>query len=131
LYQIALSDRNGGGALLVPLNAVHAAVACLSEGTPRPRSLVWRKEPVEVRSLDSLQIEHADFIKIDVEGAELLVLRGAEKLIRRCMPGLLVEFTALNTRQFDYEPGEITALLKAWGYTQFKRVGLEDLWAAP
>ena len=45
---------------------------------------------VPLRTLDSLVTE-ADVIKIDVEGAELGVLRGAEKLIARSRPVIMFE----------------------------------------
>jgi FkbM family methyltransferase len=47
---------------------------------------------VPVRRLDSLVVENdVGVIKIDVEGAELGVLRGAEMLVARCRPILMFE----------------------------------------
>lgn len=50
---------------------------------------------VNIRTLDSLsdnnQINKIDFIKIDVEGFELQVLKGGEKIIRKNKPILFVE----------------------------------------
>jgi FkbM family methyltransferase len=46
---------------------------------------------VNVISIDSLKIERVDFIKIDVEGFETLVLRGAIKTIKLNRPVILVE----------------------------------------
>jgi FkbM family methyltransferase len=51
---------------------------------------------LRVRSLDSLLeerpgIERVDWMKLDVEGAELEVLRGAEKALRMYRPRILVE----------------------------------------
>ena len=50
---------------------------------------------VVLRSLDSLltagEIEPADFIKIDIEGAEYDALQGATALIRTHRPTLLIE----------------------------------------
>ena len=48
-------------------------------------------EPVQVVRLDDLGIERCDFMKLDVEGMELDVLRGARALLRRCGPLLYVE----------------------------------------
>jgi FkbM family methyltransferase len=44
-------------------------------------------------SLDSLPIERADFIKLDIEGAEYLALTGAEQLVRGCRPVIATEFS--------------------------------------
>lgn len=48
-------------------------------------------EPVPVVPLDELHLPRCDFFKIDVEGMELEVLRGAVETIRRCRPLLYVE----------------------------------------
>ncbi len=46
---------------------------------------------VKVQPLDSLELKRCNLIKIDVEGMELKVLRGAEKTIKDCRPLLFVE----------------------------------------
>lgn len=52
----------------------------------------WQSgEPVQLLRLDDLGIERCDFIKLDVEGMELDVIRGARALLRRCGPVLYVE----------------------------------------
>jgi FkbM family methyltransferase len=55
----------------------------------------FRPDPAGDRmmaSIDSLDLPRVDFIKIDVEGAELDVLEGASNTIRRCRPTVMVEF---------------------------------------
>lgn len=47
--------------------------------------------PVRMVSLDKLDIPGCDFLKIDVEGFELAVLRGAKKLISRFRPVISME----------------------------------------
>ena len=53
-----------------------------------------------VRPDDVLREETPDFIKIDVEGMEMAVLRGLQKTIRRCRPVLLVECDRENIHDF-------------------------------
>ncbi len=52
----------------------------------------WSKgEPVPLRTVDSLNLEACDFIKIDVEGMESDVVAGAVETIRRFGPVLYLE----------------------------------------
>lgn len=46
---------------------------------------------VECRTLDSFELADVDFIKIDVEGYEPRVIRGAADTIARCRPTIVVE----------------------------------------
>ncbi|MFF3762771.1 FkbM family methyltransferase [Streptomyces sp. NPDC001922] len=46
---------------------------------------------VRCRSLDGLGLTDVTFVKVDVDGSELAVLRGAERTLRRDRPALLVE----------------------------------------
>ncbi len=54
------------------------------------RHLVLREETCTVERIDDLDLKPA-LIKIDVQGLELEVLRGAERTLRKCEPILLVE----------------------------------------
>jgi FkbM family methyltransferase len=63
--------------------------------------------PVEVRRLDELELT-PQYVKIDVEGAELSVLRGLDETIRRCRPIMLIEEVAApdveeHLHELDYE----------------------------
>ena len=70
---------------------------------------------VQLRPLDDLEIENVDFIKIDVEGHEIEVLKGATKTIRESRPVVLIEvkqehlesvtasFQALNFQHWSVE----------------------------
>jgi len=48
-----------------------------------------------------------DFIKVDVEGGELNVFRGANNLLQRCQPYLLFECTRSGLTSFGLSPNEI------------------------
>jgi len=45
---------------------------------------------VEIRTLDSLQLSAVDFIKVDIEGAELDFLVGAEQTLRKLQPQIAI-----------------------------------------
>lgn len=46
---------------------------------------------VKVITIDSLNLDNIGFIKIDVEGTEYDVIKGAEKTINKCRPNCMVE----------------------------------------
>lgn len=62
-------------------------------------------------------IQHLDFVKVDVEGAELLVLRGMEEIAGKS-PGLVVviETDGQMTQSFGYEPQDVVAWFHAHGF---------------
>lgn len=62
-------------------------------------------------TLDSLQIPNIDFIKLDIQGAELNVLKGANESLNNCI-GLKVEVEFLQTYKDIPLYGEIVDYLK-------------------
>jgi FkbM family methyltransferase len=75
-----------------------------------------------VRKLDAFIIEknlHPDFIKCDVEGAELLVLQGGITAIERDRPIIFTELLRKWSAKFNYHPDELINLLKNLGYRCF------------
>jgi len=69
---------------------------------------------VPLVKIDSLGIARADFIKVDVEGMEAAVLRGAMQTIVRCNPVLYLEND--RTEKSD----ELVALVRELGYQPYK-----------
>ena len=67
------------------------------------------KTTVECVKLDDVYHGTPSVIKIDVEGHELQVLKGAEGIIKKYMPTLLIEL-------FDFENNEAAKYLKTLGY---------------
>ena len=59
------------------------------------------------------------FVKIDVEGAELLVLRGGAEFIRRDRPQLLFECTPDGPSMFGAEPADLFREVSQHGYSVF------------
>ena len=51
----------------------------------------FAKLKVETKKIDDLRLNNIGFIKIDAEGVELKILKGAKKLIKKYKPTLLIE----------------------------------------
>lgn len=75
---------------------------------------------VPVKRLDDLHLDDVGMIKIDVEGHELAVLRGAADTLTRNRPALMVE---AEERHHPNAVGEITDLLTRLGYTGYFVIG--------
>jgi FkbM family methyltransferase len=67
---------------------------------------ILSSETVPVLALDDLIHHRVDVVKIDVEGAELLALRGAERLLRRDRPAIISEFTPMAMDGMSGAPPE-------------------------
>ena len=61
-----------------------------------------------------------DFIKCDVEGAELFVFLGAKKILSKYKPIVFCEMLRKWSKKFEYHPNEIILLFKKLGYECFK-----------
>jgi len=64
-----------------------------------------------------------DFIKCDVEGAELLVFQGGIETIKRQQPTIFAEMLRKWSAKFNYHPNEIIKLLSDLGYKCFAAKG--------
>lgn len=71
---------------------------------------------VEAVTLDSLNFHDVDFIKIDVEGWELPVVEGAQRIIRRDRPVMVVEQKPNNAERYGRGRLAAVQLLLSWGY---------------
>jgi FkbM family methyltransferase len=93
----------------------------------RPPDALSATKPVRVQvvKLDSWlakqKIDRVDFIKLDVEGAELETLKGAARLLeRRPRPVILAEVQDVRTKPWGYRAGEIIAHLARKDYEWFR-----------
>lgn len=89
----------------------------VSSGTHPVQVEVYRFDDVAPK----LGVTRVDFIKLDVEGAELGVLRGALGLLRSAArPVLLVEVYDIRTQPWGYRAREIVEFLAGYGYRWFE-----------
>ena len=76
-----------------------------------------RFEIIQVKRLDDYTFNNkVGFIKIDVEGQEEEVLRGAENLLKKDLPNLLVE---IEERHKKKSIANVISYLKAFGYSGY------------
>lgn len=120
VHPVALSDHEGEAELAMPVvslgplgtKALHP-MATLTPPSHRTAELAG--ERVAVRRLDDVLAGagRVSFIKCDVEGHELATLRGAQELLRRDRPPILIE---IEQRHQDGPMDEVLDLLRSLGY---------------
>lgn len=105
IVPVALGDQSGLIELNIPLKrkgVVGTGLAHIGDDADLSAKYLVQKELVAVVSLDDAlaQIDtgHISFIKIDVEGGEFAVLRGAVATIDRHRPSILCEIDAREGR---------------------------------
>ena len=78
---------------------------------------------VEATTIDDIVRQHAlakiDVIKLDIEGAEIRALRGADTVLREMRPLLLVEVSEASLRHQSGSPVELRDFLKGYDYVMF------------
>ena len=119
---MALCDRPGRASLR--LNAGLKDGLNSLEDPSHPDAQVVGLVEVQTSSLDdfirSQGFARVDVMKVDVEGAELLVFRGARELLsREDAPLILYEGYSWCTAGFHYHPVEIMWFLEECGYQLF------------
>jgi len=91
-------------------------------------------EKMRVITLDSLKLPGLDFMKIDVEGAEGLVVMGAKETIRKYKPVICFEhnYMRIDPKDVGLEvvPSPFEELVKL-GYKTFKYLDWENYLAFP
>jgi FkbM family methyltransferase len=113
---VALSDQSGVTAMRVlesdpGRSTIDSANPLIDEDGSRVGTI-----EVPVRRLDDLALGDVGFVKIDVEGHELAVLRGAAETLKRNRPPLLVE---AEERHHRNAVAAITEFLSALGYSGY------------
>jgi FkbM family methyltransferase len=107
-YNLALGSCNGKINLVVPFENKPQWGS-----TSTLRNANWSSGisyEVEIRTLDSFQFKEIDFIKVDVEQAELDVILGSKETIKQNLPVIMFE----NKRN---EADDVIDILKEIGYT--------------
>ena len=70
---------------------------------------------IQCRKLDSLNIENVGLIKIDVEGFEIEVIRGAKDTILKNKPVMIIENEIVHTK----DTNELFTIMNEFGYDKY------------
>lgn len=112
LYPYALGERDD----MVSMRTAH---------TSSGDTTVDGKGDIPMRKLDDLLagVNDLDFLKIDVEGYELFVLRGGEQLLKRCRPIICVEQKPGKGKQFGLGETDAVKYLQSLGARLYREIG--------
>ena len=124
VHQLALSDRAGSSEFnFVTSNPSYSGLRRRKYDRHGEKD---QKITVRTARLDDVVPidQRVDFIKIDVEGAELLVLKGGAATIRRNRPLIVFEHGQGAADVYDYGPEELFGFVSALEM----RISLLDAW---
>lgn len=122
VVRLSVTDSTvSGGLFRHPLEHVSSTAAA---------AVRWREVDVPARCLDTLcHGDMPDLVKIDVEGAELRVLKGAVAILERGVTRFLVEIHPWADPNGQSSPDEVLAFMASRGYRAFPFAG-KTLFAA-
>ncbi|KKM39490.1 hypothetical protein LCGC14_1564570 [marine sediment metagenome] len=133
---LSLNNLNSGSCYITPLalsyhigksryyenTEGHASRSSLAPLAKEVRGKVLLTE-VGTTTLDFLKgtapLTRLDLLKIDTEGAELEVLRGARRTLKELKPTIIIEIADVCTRQFGYPSSYLVTFLEDHGYQVF------------
>ena len=73
--------------------------------------------------LDEKKVGDVNFVKVDIEGAELMFLKGAEKLFAQATPPIwLMEMALQQTSNFGYRPNDLIDFMRERAEYDFYKV---------
>ena len=114
IYPVALGHKNMKGFLNVE-----------TDNSGNTNVHPTRSGDTEIRTLDSFNFEHLDYIKVDVEGFEYNFLQGAVDTLNRCRPFVHLEMKSKNMRN---SKDDFYRFMKNIGYSQVMKIGAEVLY---
>ncbi len=118
IQNIAIGDSNKSITIKTP-NTISPALSISEKGDT----------VVQMKSLDSIyknKKQKPDLVKIDVEGAEMQVLKGMNDILEKAKPTLFLELHPHNWKSFKTNSYEIIAYLQKYKYETYKIVNLRS-----
>ena len=126
IAKMALLDTRGSKTLALPIKKHsnhHPIVGHSLAHLVTPSDSNYVAETVPATTIDhymaEARIPRLDFIKCDVEGAELLVFKGGLSTLKRYKPTILCEVYQAWLKRFDATPEEVYQFFTQLGYQAF------------
>jgi FkbM family methyltransferase len=116
---IALGDAPGNADFFVPRVTGSVAASRRQILTTEDNARIGARVETVDDVASRLNLSRLDLVKCDVEGGELMMLRGAQRTIDRFRPVLFLEMLRKWSRAYDYHPDDIIAFLARLGYRCF------------
>lgn len=105
LYDCALGAEQG-----------HVALETRTAGSSGDTQVVpGATGEIRMETLDSFMLDHVDLLKIDCEGYEEFVLRGAVETLQRCKPCVIVEQKRDMSARYGLQKQSAVAYLESLG----------------
>jgi FkbM family methyltransferase len=124
IYQLALSNSRGRSPFnYVITNPSYSGLKKRRYDRPAEKDIEIMVDTDLLDNVIPYEIK-IDFIKIDVEGAELLVIQGAEKLIKKDKPVIVFEYGLGGSDFYEQNPAKIFLILESYGLN----ISLLDRW---
>ena len=113
ILPIALGNNDGPIKIKIPHheNGWSSNGASLSPRSEEPGKFI----EIQCRKLDSLNINNIGLIKIDVEGFEIEVLKGAKETILRNKPTMIIENESVHTE----DTNQLFLIMHELGYNKY------------
>jgi FkbM family methyltransferase len=124
VFEGVASDKNGR----IEIKTIEGKEEYSSLGEMKHPSIAndkWILEKVKSKRLDDLVEENSldpGFLKIDVEGVEHMVFKGADKILSKYRPIILSELSELLLKNNHSSSIEVIDLLKSYDYDVFDAV---------
>lgn len=126
IYENAVSDVDGESTFI---QVAQSSLSMCSPGNDKEAVDFIKNEygektlqltKVAAVKLDSFSLNKVNLIKIDVEGMELKVVKGAKRTIKRCQPRLImIEIFARAMALHKQSAEELFSVMSELGYTPF------------
>ncbi len=121
-----ISSQTGNAVLYIPVlkgQPLYGWASLSPNNCPDTREQI--EKPVDICPLDTFHLDNVSFIKIDVEGHEVEVLKGAVQTLKDCRPTVLIEIKEENLSEvcrlfegIDYQQQNLQDLVGIKGSEQ-------------